>query len=165
MSTLTIDSTITYQHIEDSPSRVSQHIGGTRSGKTYAILQWLIVQAMTRQVEISVVRKTIPSLKRTVIKDFKDILTQQGLYDTERFNLSDRVYTFPTGARISFINTDDAEKLRGVKSDILFIDEASEVDEESYFQLSIRTSGRIILAFNPTISPYHWIRQMEDVER
>jgi len=57
------------------------------------------------------------------------------------------------------------EVLRGIKSDILFIDEASEIDEESYFQLSIRTTGRIILAYNPTVSPYHWLRQMNDCER
>jgi phage terminase large subunit len=66
---------------------------------------------------------------------------------------------------IQFISTDDADKLRGIKSTILFIDEASEIDEESYFQLSIRTSGKIILAYNPTISPYHWLRTMPDVER
>jgi phage terminase large subunit len=63
------------------------------------------------------------------------------------------------------VNTDDPEKLRGVKSDVLFIDEASEIDEESYFQLSIRCTGEIVLAFNPTISPYHWIRKMDDCQR
>jgi phage terminase large subunit len=66
---------------------------------------------------------------------------------------------------IQFINSDDPEKLRGLKSTILFIDEASEIDEESYFQLSIRTEGKIILAYNPTVSPYHWLRQMNDCER
>lgn len=165
MSTLKVDTTVTYEHIDESNSRITQHIGGTRSGKTHAILQWLIVQSITSKREINVVRKTIPSLKRTVIKDFKDIMNSMGLYQSEYFNLSDRVYHFPNGSRLGFINTDDPEKLRGVKSDILFIDEASEVDEEAYFQLSIRTSGRIILAFNPTISPYHWLRQMEDCDR
>jgi len=165
VATIDIDSTITYQHIEEAKHRVSQHIGGTRSGKTYSILQWIIIQALTKQQEISVVRKTIPSLKRTLIKDFKEIMLKMDLYEPDSFNISERVYSFDNGSRISFINTDDAEKLRGVASDILFIDEASEVDEESYFQLSIRTSGRIILAFNPTISPYHWLRKMEDCDR
>jgi phage terminase large subunit len=66
---------------------------------------------------------------------------------------------------IQFLSTDDADKLRGIKSDILFIDEASEIDEESYFQLSIRTTGEIILAYNPTVSPFHWLRKMVDVDR
>jgi phage terminase large subunit len=143
---------------------VTQHIGGTRSGKTYAILQYLIVKSIETPQTITIVRKTIPSLKRTVIKDFKDILTDLGIWKDTDYNISDRVWSF-NGATIQFISTDDAEKLRGVKSDILFIDEASEIDEESYFQLSIRTTGQIILAYNPTISPYHWLRQMKDVDR
>ena len=113
---------------------------------------------------ITIVRRTIPSLKRTVIKDFSDILKGIGIWNEESFNISDRTYRLQDSV-IQFINSDDPEKLRGLKSDILFIDEASEIDEESYFQLSIRTSGRIILAYNPTVSPYHWLRQMQDCER
>jgi len=162
---VTIDTAITFEHLLETTKRISHHIGGTRSGKTYSILQYLIVEGLKEPKDITIVRKTVPSLKRTVMKDFKDILTKLGIYSEDRFNTSDRIYKFPNGTNILFLNTDDPEKLRGVKSDILFIDEASEVDEESYFQLSIRTSGKIILAYNPTISPYHWLRQMQDCDR
>jgi len=161
---VTIDTTITFEHLLESNSRISQHIGGTRSGKTYAILQYLIVQALEKPQTITIVRKTIPSLKRTIIKDFKDILVSLDIWREEDYNITDRVWTY-NDSIIQFVSTDDADKLRGLKSDILFIDEASEVDEESYFQLSIRTTGKIILAYNPTISPYHWLRQMQDCER
>jgi len=160
-----INTSITFDNLIQSDKRITQHIGGTRSGKTYAILQWLIVRAIQEKQDITVVRKTVPSLKRTVMKDFKDILLSIGIFSEDSFNQSERYYKFSNGSIVSFLNTDDPEKLRGVKSDILFIDEASEVDEESYFQLSIRCSGPIILAFNPTISPYHWLRQMENCER
>ena len=160
-----INTSITFDNLIQSAKRITQHIGGTRSGKTYAILQWLIVRAIQEKQDITVVRKTVPSLKRTVMKDFKDILIEIGIFHEDNFNQSERYYKFSNGSIVSFLNTDDPEKLRGVKSDILFIDEASEVDEESYFQLSIRCSGPIILAFNPTISPYHWLRQMEECER
>ncbi len=160
-----IQTTITFQNILDSKSRVQQHIGGTRSGKTYAILQYLLVKMIEREgLSITVVRKTIPSLKRTVIKDFIDILKSLGIWNEADYNGTDRIWSY-YDSTIQFISTDDAEKLRGIKSDILFIDEASEIDEESYFQLSIRTTGRIILAYNPTVSPYHWLRQMQDCER
>ena len=159
-----INTTVTFEHLLESKARVSQHIGGTRSGKTYAILQWLIVKALENPVTITIVRRTIPSLKRTVIKDFSDILKSLDIWDEESFNVSDRTYRLQ-GSTIQFINSDDPEKLRGLKSTILFIDEASEIDEESYFQLSIRTEGKIILAYNPTVSPYHWLRQMQDCER
>ena len=162
---ITIDTTITFDNLIGSQKRITQHIGGTRSGKTYAILQYLIVRALQETLDVTVVRRTVPSLKRSVIKDFKDILTNLEIWETERYNISDRIFSFGNGSTLSFINTDDPEKLRGVKSDILFIDEASEIDEESYFQLSIRCTGSIILAYNPTVSPYHWLREQDDVER
>lgn len=162
---INIDTTVTFDNLLNTQSRVTQHIGGTRSGKTYAILQWLIVRGLQETQNITIVRRTVPSLKRSVMKDFKEIMSNLGIYKSDDFNTSDRIYNLPNGSTISFLNTDDPEKLRGVKSDILFIDEASEIDEESYFQLSIRCSGPIILAFNPTISPYHWLRQMENTDR
>ena len=161
---LTVNTTITFDNLLSAKKRITQHIGGTRSGKTYAILQYLLVKALQEPHNITVVRRTVPSLKRSVIKDFKEILVDLGIWSNESYNISDRVYQFSNGSLISFVNTDDAEKLRGVKSDILFIDEASEQHEEAYFQLSIRTTGEIILAFNPTISPYHFLRGMDDVE-
>jgi phage terminase large subunit len=161
---VTINTTVTFEHLLEANKRITQHIGGTRSGKTYAILQYLIAKALEETNTITIVRKTIPSLKRTVIKDFKDILTNLNLWDENSFNITDRIYKIGNSS-VQFISTDDADKLRGIKSNILFVDEASEIDEESYFQLSIRTTGRIILAYNPTISPYHWLRTMQDCER
>lgn len=162
---ININTTITFENLLESKHRVTHHIGGTRSGKTYAIIQFLIVEALQTNQTITIVRKTIPSIKKTVMKDLKDILVNLGIWDENRLNIADRIYAFDSGATIQFINTDDPDKLRGLKSDILFIDEANEVDEDAYFQLSIRTTGKIILAYNPTISPYHWLRQMTDCER
>lgn len=159
-----INTTVTFENLLESHSRVSQHIGGTRSGKTYAILQFLIVRGLESTQTITIVRRTIPSLKRTIIKDFTDILKELGIWSDNDWNSTDRTYKLGNST-VQFINSDDPEKLRGLKSDILFIDEASELDEESYFQLSIRTTGRIILAYNPTVSPYHWLRTMQDCDR
>lgn len=160
-----IKTTKTFENLLNSTYRVSHHIGGTRSGKSYAILQFLIVKCLEEKIDVTVVRKTIPSLKRTIIKDIIDIMKSLNIFNEKNYNITDRIYTFNNGSIIQFISTDDPEKLRGVKSTILFIDEASEVDEESYFQLSIRTERNIILAYNPTISPFHWLRQMQDCER
>ena len=162
---LEVNSTITYQHQEDTTTRVTHHIGGTRSGKTYALLQWCIVKALSNKETITIVRKTIPSLKRTVMKDFKDIMQSLGVWNENDFNISDRIYTFYTESVIQFISTDDSDKLRGLKSTILWLEETNEIDAESYFQLQIRTTGPIILSYNPTISPYHWLREMQDCTR
>jgi phage terminase large subunit len=162
---LTIDTTITFENLLDSTKRVSHHLGGSRSGKTFACLQYLIVEGLKEKLDITIVRKTVPSLKRTVMKDFKEILTGLGIWNESEFNVSDRTYKFDNGTTFLFLNTDDPEKLRGVKSNILFIDESTEVDEESFFQLSIRTTGKIMLAYNPTCSPFHWLRQMDNCDR
>jgi len=160
-----IQTTVTFEHLQESNQRTTQHIGGTRSGKSYGIAQWLIVQGIESKKDISIVRKTIPSLKRTNIKDFKEIMLDLGIWKEENWNSTERVYRYENGTNFTFVNTDDPDKLRGFKSDILWLDEASEIDEASYFQLSIRTSGRIILSYNPTVSPYHWLRQMQDCDR
>lgn len=162
---LEVNTTITYQNQESSPTRVTHHIGGTRSGKTYAILQWIIVQCLQHKQQVTIVRKTIPSLKRTIIKDLKDVMQALEIWNDNDWNISDRIYTFYNDSTISFISTDDAEKLRGLKSSILWLEEANEIDSESYFQLQIRTTGPIILSYNPTISPYHWLRQMDECSR
>jgi phage terminase large subunit len=162
---LEINTTITYTNQDNSPTRVTHHIGGTRSGKTYALLQWCIVKALEGKEIITIVRKTLPSAKRTVMKDFKDVMQLLDIWNENDFNISDRIYTFYNDSIIQFISTDDAEKLRGLKSTILWLEEANEIDEESYFQLQIRTTGPIILSYNPTVSPYHWIRVMGDCSR
>ena len=162
--TINIQTTQTFENLLNSKSRITHHIGGTRSGKSYAILQFLIAMGLESTQTITIVRRTIPSLKRTIIKDFTDILKGLGIWNESSWNITDRIYKLEDST-IQFVNSDDPEKLRGLKSDMLFIDEASELDEESWFQLSIRTSGKIILAYNPTCSPYHWLRQMGDCER
>jgi phage terminase large subunit len=162
---LTVDTTISYKYIDECPTRICHLIGGTRSGKSYAAMQWCIVQALQKVETITIVRKTIPSLKRTIMKDFKDIMESLGIWHESDFNITDRIYRFDNGSEIQFVSCDSPEKLRGLKSTILWVEESSEVDEESWFQLSIRTSGRIILSYNPTVSPFHWLRQMEDCSR
>lgn len=161
---INIQTTITFQHLQESKTRVVQCVGGSRSGKSFGIAQWLIVQGIENKTDISIVRKTIPSLKRTNIRDFKEIMQSIGMWVEEYWNSTDRVYRMENGSTFSFINTDDPDKLRGFKSGILWLDEATEVEEMSYVQLSIRTSGKIILSFNPTCSPYHWLRKMEGIE-
>jgi phage terminase large subunit len=162
---LEVNTTISYKHLEDCPTRVCHLVGGSRSGKTFACIQWLIVQALQKKELITIVRKTIPSLKRTVMRDFQEIMKSMDIWNENDFNISDRTYTFYNDSQIQFISTDNAEKLRGVKSNLLWIEEASEVDSESYLQLQIRTTGKIILSYNPTVSPWHWLREMQDCTR
>ena len=67
---LEVNTTITYQHQNDSPTRITIHYGGTRSGKTYALLQWIIVKCLEGKEDVTIVRRTIPPLKIVTGKRF-----------------------------------------------------------------------------------------------
>ena len=153
---LNIETTITYHNLNESKARHQHHIGGSRSGKTWAILQWLIVQCLQQKIMVNIVRSTMPSLRRSVIKDLRDILNDLGIWEPDRWSESNKTYTYDSGAVMTFFSTDDEGKLRGIKADISWLEEASEIDSDSAFQIGIRTTKKIIYCYNPTISPYHW---------
>ena len=158
MSELQINTTITFQNAWDSKTKIQLHQGSARSGKSFALLQFLIVKALQNDgLLISIVRKTFPALRTSAIRDFKDILKGLDLWDEEKWMATEHTYTFDNGSVIEFFSTDSAEKLKGLRRDILWIDEANELTYEQYFQLAIRTTGKIILSFNPSFSVKHWI--------
>lgn len=154
---LHIETTKTFQNCMNSTKRIQLHQGSARSGKSFAILQYLIVEALQNKLLISVVRKTFPALRTSALRDFKDIMNSLGLWDDEQYMATEKVYTFDNGSQIEFFSTDSAEKLKGLRRDILWCDEANELSSEQFMQLAIRTTGKIILSYNPSFSQRHWI--------
>lgn len=125
--------------------------GGTSAGKTFGILPLLINTALLKpNREISVVSESIPHLRRGVIKDFLKIMVWTNRYSDSQFNKSLLTYTFTNGSFIEFFSVDQPDKLRGARREILYINEANNIDFESYYQLAIRTSDTIWLDYNPT---------------
>ncbi len=107
----------------DSKKKIVINRGGTRAGKTYAIMQvfcnWLITGEIRDGQQIktgtaSVVRKTLPALKATALKDFEEILQAVGYYDKVNIHKSDRTYKF-NGRTVEFFSVDDQQKVRGRK--------------------------------------------------
>jgi phage terminase large subunit len=157
MTELKVDTTITFQNAWDSKAKIQLHQGSARSGKSFALIQYLIVKALSETLLISVVRKTFPALRTSAIRDFKDIMKTMGLWDDNRWMATEHTYTFDNDSVIEFFSTDSAEKLKGLRRNILWCDEANELNSEQFMQLAIRTTGQIILSFNPSFSPKHWI--------
>ena len=133
--------------------------GGTRSGKTYATLQLLCLLAMSDRVPMitSVVSESIPHLKRGAIRDFKEILSSEGIYDFNRWNDTDKIYTFPNGSIIEFFGADSPAKVHGPKRQRLFINEAQNIPYEVARQLFIRTTGTIFIDYNPVCA--FWVHE------
>ena len=148
---LKIQATTVFQSNWDAKTRYVVNIGGSRSTKTYSILQLLIVKALesTDPLIISIVRKSLPSLRISVMRDFFNILKSLDLYDDELHNKTENTYQLGNSI-IEFFSIDDAQKRRGTKRDILFINEANELTYEDFFQLNIRTTTQVFFDFNPS---------------
>jgi len=140
--------------------------GGTRSGKTYSILQLLYLHLLGEERRgakpsvTSVVSETMPHLKRGVIRDFQTILRAEGLWSDEKWNKTENTYTFDNGSILEFFSVDNAGKVYGSARDNLFINEAQHIEYEIARQLFVRTRDRIIIDYNPT----HQFWAMEKVE-
>jgi phage terminase large subunit len=124
--------------------------GGTSAGKTYNIIPILQSKAvLTPNTVISVVAESIPHLRRGALKDFLQIIQLTGRNDGV-FNKSLMTYSYDNGSYIEFFSADQPDRLRGARRDILYINEANNIDFESYQQLAIRTSKEVWLDYNPT---------------
>lgn len=126
--------------------------GGTRSTKTYSILQLLLVIALhdKKPTLTSVVSETFPHLRRGAIRDFQKILKTDGLWSEAQWSASTNTYTLPNGSQIEFFSADSPDKVHGPARDRLFINECQNINYDTYRQLAIRTSGDVWLDFNPT---------------
>lgn len=148
------------QGIDDGKTVISLQ-GSSRSAKTYSIIIRLIVFALQNpKTRISVVRKTLPALKGSVLIDFKDILNRMQIWDPKVFNKTELIYRFHNGSWVEFFSTDDEQKIRGRKRDILFANEANEISYLEWQQLIMRTTRFAILDYNPSFSEDHWIEKV-----
>lgn len=131
--------------------RVISHRGGTRSGKTYSALQFLtiLISKCDGPGDItSVVSETFPHLKRGAIRDFESIMGRP-LTTDPRWNASDSVYTFPGGGKLEFFSADSPDKVMGPARKRLFVNECNHITYDTYRQLAVRTTGLILLDYNP----------------
>ncbi len=147
---LNIDVTSNFRKHFEAKRKIVISQGGARSGKTYSILQCLIIKALSQKnLVISVVAENLPVIKRGALRDFKDILTKAGLYKQQRFNKSDGVYKFENGSIVEFFSIENPTRALGSARDVLFVNECNNVAYETVFQLMARTRKQIYLDFNP----------------
>ena len=159
---LQIEASSVFQWNWKAKRRFVINQGGTRSGKTFSILQVLILKAIESKEPLlfTICRKTFPSLKKSVYRDFITILESMGMYSEELHNKSN--HTIHVGDSLfEFISIDKAEKYRGAKRDFLYLNEANEFTFEDVFQLQIRTGKQIYIDFNPS-DESSWIYDLCD---
>ena len=137
--------------------------GSSRSAKTWSVVQFLCIYCFNNaETTVSIIRAGMPSIKRTVYRDFKNVMLSLGWWNDKSMNKSEYVYTFPNGSWIEFFSTDDEQKVRGSKRKILFVNEANELSFIEWQQLQMRTTEFSILDYNPSFSEEHWINQVNE---
>jgi phage terminase large subunit len=134
--------------------------GGSRSSKTYSLCQLMIIYCLQNNNKVvSVIRKTFPALRATVLRDFIEILKDIGLYRQEAHNKSEHIYTFANGSIVEFFSVDNEQKIRGRKRDIAWCNEANELFFDDFTQLNMRTEDKLIFDYNPSDS-VSWLYEL-----
>lgn len=159
--------------------------GSARSGKTYNTMIFIILECLQHPVrerevidpeslkkikineplKVSVVRESLPVIKRSVYNDFKTIMMQIGEWDDRCMNKTDYIYSFKNGATIEFFSAEDEQKLRGPWRHILYINEANEINFYSFSMLRQRTYEYVIVDYNPSFTEEHWLFPLMTDER
>lgn len=150
-----------YEALFDKNERFIVNMGGSRSSKTYSLCQLVIIYALKNPHQvISIVRKTFPALRSSVMRDFFEVLNDFNLYDKNNHNKTEHTYIFPNGTVVEFFSVDNEMKVRGRKRHLLWMNEANELYFEDYQQLNMRTEHKVICDFNPSEN-YSWLYQLD----
>lgn len=134
-----------------SGSKLIVNQGGTRSSKTYSILQLLVIIAerSTKPLVISVASKVLPHLKLGAMRDIDNILLSLGYVPDAIKNRTDNIYKIGNSI-IEFFGIDNLGKVHGPARDILFVNEGNYIKHDIFTQLTVRTTGTVFMDFNPT---------------
>ena len=149
-----------YEALNDQGIRFVINEGGSRSSKTYSLCQLIIIYCLQNNHKVvSIIRKTFPALRATVLRDFIEILKELNIYSVEDHNKSEHIYTFSNGSIVEFFSVDDEQKIRGRKRDIAWCNEANELYFDDFTQLNMRTESKLIFDYNPSEST-SWLYEL-----
>lgn len=141
-------------------------VGGKGGGKTRFVVEEFIANAMEFPGSAYLIgRKTLPSLKDTTMREFMEAIPHQLIRD---FNKSDRNLYLQNDSLFIFRSLDEPKKFESLKLTGFAIDEADEIDIETYNTLKSRMRQMIkgkeprfrsALILNPCDED-HWIPSM-----
>ena len=139
MSTATIEMTPTQQRWINDKTRELLIEGSAGSGKTiFACLKAIKYGLENRNASIYIYRKTLPSLKRTSLKEIVQILDKYHIpYDQNKSE--GKITLTQTKSVMYFGALDSISKVRSINADMIYIEQAEELaDTEFYTELMLR---------------------------
>ncbi len=144
--------------------------GGSRSGKTFAVIYYIVMRAMTYPKSYHLIgRKHLSDIRATLIADTipkvcEFISPDLGAYWTNQYNKAEFFIQFPNKSQIRFNGFADAkrtEKILGSEYSTIFLNEISQFGDYSVIEkLMTRLAqkicyNKIIFDCNPTTRA-HW---------
>lgn len=139
--------------------------GPAGTGKSRAALEKLSYVAYHRPIRAAIVRKVRKSLTQAALVTFeKKVLPQPS---GVRFWTEDQEYRYPNGAVIALCGLDDPEKIKSTEFDLIYVQEATELDEIDW-ELCVSRLRNGVLSYQQLIAdcnpadPYHWLKQRCD---
>ncbi len=123
--------------------------GGQGASKTISIIELIIQALLSSEKEASILSSELSKMKRTVIRDYKKICKDWGIFQTENdFNKSESKHEYPNGSYLDFLGADVNDIGKGFRRDILYINEADRMNIETAVQFISRAKLTII-DYNP----------------
>ena len=159
-----IKATNVLKRMIKADTRFILSVGSSRSSKTFSVYQYVLLYCMENQNSgkwVSMIRRSFPSLKRSLLREFISFLTELGLYSEKKHNKSSQVIEV-YGCFVEFFSLDNYEKVKGAKRDLAYLNEITEIDYEAANQVFLRTTEKVIMDMNPS-DTYHWVWKMKDL--
>lgn len=149
----------TIKAFNDPNCRYIVSVGSTRSSKTYSALQLILLHVLSQpNVHWLCTSITFNKVRLTIMRDWMDIIVQEGVEERFDCNLSEHIWTCKkTGSKVEFMACETESKARGVKSTHILIDEANTVEYAIADALIVRCTSKVILTLNP--SSQTWIEE------
>ena len=124
--------------------------GGSRSGKTFSILQLhkIISDKSNKKQVNTIVSHSLPHLEGGAIRDFDNILEASGISPDNVRTKHPYIYRL-NNQIIEFVGFDRPGKALGAARDRLFINEANKMPFKICHQLIQRTKETIFIDYNP----------------
>lgn len=123
--------------------------GGQGASKTISILQLIIQSLLSSEKEATVLSSELSKMKRTVIRDYKKICKDWGvLANEDDFNKTESKHEYKNDSYLDFIGADVSDVGKGLRRNILYINEANKMDIETAIQL-ISRADLTIIDYNP----------------
>jgi len=140
--------------------------GGGGSGKSIFAGRKVLERVTTEPGHRWLVcRKVAKTLRESCFEQLRGQIAEHYPRCGAKVNIGDMRISFPNKSVILFAGLDDVEKLKSIYNITgMWIEEASEIEEADFNQLTIRLRGetryyqQIILSFNP-ISIMHWLKR------